>query len=224
LSISRLSLYGNPNVGAFTFATDSFGLVPFDMPEGVTREFSATLDIPVCRVSIGGSVLLGIFAIGNTKGLILPYTVTDEELSIIENSLRIPVAIYEGKKNALGNMILVNERTALVGVGTDAVLKDLVASHLKVEVHEGTIAGINMTGVCAAVNEKGVVAHPLTSEAELANLGKIFNMPVDVSTINCGFPYLRVGMTANSKGVVVGEQTTGPEMARIESSLGLQGD
>jgi len=224
LSITRLSLYGNPNVGAFTFATDSFGLVPFDMPEGVTREFSSTLDIPVYRASIGGSVLLGIFTIGNSKGVILPYTVTDEELEIIEDSLRVPVAIYEGKKNALGNMVLVNERTALVGVGTDAALKELVARHLGVVVHEGTIAGINMVGVCAVVNNKGVVAHPLASEGEIAHLGKIFNMPVDVSTINCGFPYIRVGMTANSKGVVVGEQTTGPEMARIESSLGLQGD
>jgi len=224
LSIARLSLYGNPNIGAFTFATDSFGLVPFDMPEGVTREFSSTLDIPVCRASIGGSVLLGIFAIGNSKGIVLPYTATDEELDIIERSLRVPIAIYEGKKNALGNMVLINERTALVGPESDNALKDLIASHLKVEVHEGTIAGIKMAGVCAAVNDKGVVAHPLTSEVELANLGKIFNMPVDVSTINCGFPYLRVGMTANSKGVIVGEQTTGPEMARIESSLGLQGD
>lgn len=224
MSIARLSLYGNPNVGAFTFATDKFGMVPFDMPEGVTREFSSTLDVPVCRASVGGSVLLGIFVVGNSNGIILPYTVTDEELRIIENALKVPIAIYEGKKNALGNMVLTNEKTALVGPDTDGALKDLVASHLKVEVHEGTIAGINMTGVCAAVNSKGVVAHPLTSEAEIANLGKIFNMPVDVSTINCGFPYLRVGMTANSKGVVVGQQTTGPEMARIESSLGLQGD
>ncbi len=194
------------------------------MPEGVTREFSSTLDVPVCRASVGGSVLLGIFIIGNSNGLILPYTVTDEELSIIEKALNVPIAIYEGKKNALGNMVLMNEKTALVGPGSDNALKELIASHLKVEVHEGTIAGISMAGVCAAVNSKGIVAHPLTSESEMANLSKIFNMPIDVSTINCGFPYLRVGMTANSKGVVVGQQTTGPEMARIESSLGLQGD
>jgi translation initiation factor 6 len=49
-------------------------------------------------------------------------------------------------------------------------------------------------------------------------------MPVDISTVNCGFPYLRVGMAANSNGAVVGNATTGPEMVRIESSLGIIGD
>ncbi|MDD1776161.1 MAG: hypothetical protein LUP94_02280, partial [Candidatus Methanomethylicus sp.] len=106
----------------------------------------------------------------------------------------------------------------------DPMLKKLIQDHLKVDVHEATIAGLRMPGVSAVVNNKGLVCHPLTTDDEIAELRRIFNIPVDVSTINCGFPYIRVGMTANSKGVVVGQETTGPEMARIESSLGFQGD
>jgi len=223
LSITRLSLYGNPNIGAFTFATDTFALIPPDMPPGAAEDFSSTLGVPTFRATVGGSVLLGIFLTGNSRGVIVPNSATEEEISFIEREAKVPVAIYDGKKNALGNMILVNDRAAMVGSGIDPVLKDLIAKHLNVKVHEGRIATLSMPGVCAVINNRGIVAHPLTSEEEMARLGELFNIPVDVSTINCGFPYLRVGMTANSHGVIVGEATTGPEMARIESSLGLMG-
>lgn len=223
MPLSRLSLYGNPNIGAFTFATDQFALAPPDMPPSGLKEFASALDVPVHEATVGGSVLLGIFIIGNSRGLILPGIVTEEERLSIERSVGVPLALYEGKKNALGNMILANDSDALAAPEADPVLKELVSKHLKVRLHEGKIASLNMPGVCGVVNSKGLVAHPLATEEELSNLREIFNTPVDISTVNCGFPYLRVGMTANSKGAVVGDATTGPEMVRIESSLGLTG-
>ncbi len=221
MPITRISLYGNPNIGAFTFATDKFALIPPDMPPGTAENFSSTLGVPAFRATIGGSVLLGIFLTGNSRGVIVPNIANEEEISFIEHEVKVPVVQYNGKKNALGNMILVNDRVAMVGSGMDPILKDLIAGHLEVKVHEGSIATLSMPGVCAVINNRGLVAHPLTSEEEMARLGELFNIPIDVSTINCGFPYLRVGMTANSNGAVVGEETTGPEMARIESSLGF---
>jgi translation initiation factor 6 len=221
LPITRISLYGNPNIGAFTFATDKFALIPPDMPPGTAENFSSMLGVPAFRATIGGSVLLGIFLTGNSRGVIVPNIANEEEISFIEHEVKVPVVQYNGKKNALGNMILVNDRVAMVGSGMDPILKDLIAGHLEVKVHEGSIATLSMPGVCAVINNRGLVAHPLTSEEEMARLGELFNIHIDVSTINCGFPYLRVGMTANSNGAVVGEETTGPEMARIESSLGF---
>lgn len=223
MPLSRIPLYGNPNIGAFTFATDKFALFPPDMPAGAAREFSETLGVPCYTATVSGSVLLGIFLLGNSKGIIVPDSSTEEEISVIRECTRVPIAIYDGKKNALGNMVLANEKHALVGLDIDPLLKDLIAETLKVEVHEGTIATLNMPGVCAIANGRGIVAHPMTTEEELAKLSEIFNIPVDISTVNCGFPYLKVGITANSNGAVVGEATTGPEMARIESSLGITG-
>lgn len=223
MPIARISLYGNPNIGAFTFATDKFALIPPDMPPGTAENFSSALGVPTFRVTVGGSVLLGIFLTGNSRGVIVPNSANEEEISFIEHEVKVPVVQYNGKKNALGNMILVNDRIAMVGSGMDPILKTLIAEHLEVKVHEGSIASLSMPGVCAVINNKGLVAHPLTSEEEMARLGELFNIPIDVSTINCGFPYLRIGMTANSNGAVVGQETTGPEMARIESSLGFMG-
>jgi translation initiation factor 6 len=223
LPLSRISLYGNANVGAFIFATDRCALIPNDAPPSVEREVSEALGVPVLKAAVAGSVLLGIFIIGNSKGIILPGTSSDEEISAISGATGLPVALYYGKKNALGNMVLVNNNAALVGPETDPSLIELVSKHLKVEVKTGTIAEIVMTGVCAVVNGKGLVAHPMTTDAEVKELAELFNIPVDISTVNCGFPYVRVGIAANSNGAVVGSATTGPEMARIESSLGITG-
>lgn len=224
MPLSRISLYGNANVGAFIFASDRFALIPNDAPESVEREVSEALRVPVLKTTVGGSVLLGIFIAGNSNGMILPNTSTDEEIDAITSSTKLPVAIYNGKKNALGNMVLVNDKVAIVGPQTDPALIDLISDNLRVEVHAGTIADLAMTGVSAVVNGKGLVAHPMTTDAEIKALGELFNIPVDISTVNCGFPYVRVGMAANSNGAVVGNATTGPEMARIESSLGITGD
>lgn len=223
MPISRLSLYGNPNIGAFLFATDKFALIPPDVPSKSAEEISATLKVPLYRTTICGSVLLGIFITGNSKGILVPHNANEEEISYIRSTTGIPVIQYNGKKNALGNMVLINDTIAMVGAGTDSDLKSLLSETLQVDVFEGSIAGLSLPGVCAVANNRAVLCHPQTSEEEIRKLEEIFNIPVNISTVNCGYPYLRVGMLANSYGVVVGDATTGPEMAHIESSLGLIG-
>jgi len=47
------------------------------------------------------------------------------------------------------------------------------------------------------------------------------NVPADVGTVNHGTRLVGAGTVANSQGVLVGQNTTGPEMARIEESLGF---
>lgn len=166
---------------------------------------------------------MGIFIAGNSKGILVPHNAKDEEIAFIHTTTGLPVVQYNGKNNALGNMILVNDSVALVGPNTDQKLKSLITDTLGVEVYEGRIGGLSMPGVCAVVNNKALLCHPQTTEEETKKLEEIFNIPVHLSTVNCGFPYLRVGMAVNSYGVIVGMETTGPEMAHIESSLGLIG-
>ncbi|MCS7098045.1 MAG: translation initiation factor IF-6 [Candidatus Methanomethyliaceae archaeon] len=221
MPISRASIYGNSNIGVFVFANDSFALVPYDAPEKFVAEISNTLKVPVHRATICGSVLLGIFIIGNSRGILVPHNAREDEISFIEKATDFPIIQYRGKYNALGNMILLNDKSALVSPRADKELRLLISNELGVEVFEGQIAGVSLPGACAVMNSRAILCHPKTSNEEMAKLEKIFNKPVHPSTVNCGIPYLRVGMIVNSNGAVVGEDTTGPEMAHIESSLGL---
>jgi translation initiation factor 6 len=59
------------------------------------------------------------------------------------------------------------------------------------------------------------------SETELAVLDDLFGLPVDVGTVNFGSPLIGSGLLANSKGYIAGEETSAPEMGRIEDALGF---
>ncbi len=45
-------------------------------------------------------------------------------------------------------------------------------------------------------------------------------MYADLGTVNYGTPLLGSGLIAGTAGFVVGEETTGPEIGRIEDALG----
>jgi len=50
-------------------------------------------------------------------------------------------------------------------------------------------------------------------------LEELFELPVDVGTVNLGSPLVGSGLLANSYGYLAGDETTGPELGRIEDAL-----
>jgi len=74
-----------------------------------------------------------------------------------------------------------------------------------------------MAGVAT---NRGVLVHPKSSQAEISIIEELFKLPVNIGTINFGSPLVGSGLLANNKGYVVGEETTGPEISRIEDTLG----
>jgi translation initiation factor 6 len=64
-------------------------------------------------------------------------------------------------------------------------------------------------------NQNGILAHPLISDDDLDFIEDFFNTKVDVVTVNRGTPYPRPGLMGNDNGVLVGSDTTGPEIMRI---------
>jgi translation initiation factor 6 len=92
---------------------------------------------------------------------------------------------------------------------------------LKVPVFKGTIAGLKTVGMAAFVTNKGLLCHPKVLEEEKRNLEKLFNVPVMIGTVNHGSPIIGSGLVANTKGAIIGKNTTGIEMGRIEEALGF---
>ncbi|VVB87645.1 Translation initiation factor 6 [uncultured archaeon] len=93
---------------------------------------------------------------------------------------------------------------------------------LGVDVMRGTIGGLKTVGMAGVATNKGVLVHPKTSAREIAVLEELFHLPVDIGTVNFGSHLVGSGILANSKGYVAGEDTTGPEITRIEDALGYE--
>jgi translation initiation factor 6 len=219
--IEKLTFRGNPHIGVYIFANDLFTLVPYDADEKFCDFVSRILQTPVVKVSIGDTGLIGIFVVGNNKGLLLPPITKEYELLNIKRSLDINIAVVKTKYTALGNIVLVNDKAALVSPEAFDELKKPIIDVLQVEtVEKGTIAGLTTVGSAAYVNNVAGLAHPETTEKELEFLSDIFEVPFDVGTVNFGVGFIKSGLVGNSKGLLVGERTTGPEILRISKMFG----
>jgi len=213
------SIVGSASIGVYSLATEKILFIPKVVPHKKAERTAEWLRVKLLQTSISGSVLAGAFACANSNGIILPNSVTDEELDVIKRFFENNVTVMETKKTAYGNLVLTNDFGAVV----DPRLKDpqvkQISDTLGVEAVPTEIAGLPYVGSLAVATNKGVLAHPLLKPEERKVLENVFKVPVDVGTVNCGIPYVGTGLIANSHAAVAGSMTTGPEMFIIGSAL-----
>ena len=65
-----------------------------------------------------------------------------------------------------------------------------------------------------------MLCHPKSREPELEALEELLDVRADIGTVNYGAPLVGSGLVANEHGYAVGQDTTGPELGRIEDALG----
>ena len=143
-------------------------------------------------------------------------------MKMMRSHLDINVQVIQEKRNALGNMILANDRGAVADLRLPSATLEAISEVLGVEVVSGEILGLPCIGAFAASTNNGVLAHPSVREDEKRKIQEVLKVPVETGTINGGVPYVKIGVIANSKGAVVGSSTTGPELMAITRTLGIE--
>jgi translation initiation factor 6 len=218
--IRRVNLAGNPNLGVSLAATDKVALAPPNLHEKMLKLVEECLQVPVIRTPISGSSLVGALAVGNSKGFVVSRYAFEGEIEKIKE-FGLKVERIPDRLTAVGNIILANDHGAVANPFLSDEAIKVVSETLDVAVKKRSIANFKITGSVAVATNKGVLTHPSTTPKELKFLEKIMNVPADVGTVNRGTRLVGAGTVANSQGVLVGKDTTGPEMARIEESLGF---
>ncbi len=216
----RTALSGSAYVGVFGRATDDCLLIRPDVEESLCSDFAAELDVPAVRTTVAGSGTVGALAVGNENGLLVSERVTDIERERIEDETDLSVGELPGRINAAGNVVLANDSGAYVHPDLSRNAVNAVRDTLDVPVERGEIAGVRTVGTAAAVTNKGVLCHPKTTDETLDFLEDLFSVYADIGTINYGGPLVGSGLIANDTGYIAGEDTTGPELGRIEDALG----
>jgi translation initiation factor 6 len=219
LTVYLSSIVGSASIGVYSFATEEIVVIPRMVPREKAQEYADWLKTKLVYTSIGGSVLAGALACANSNGMLLPNYVRQEEIAEIKAAFEGNLAIMETKKTAYGNMVLANDKGAVVDPRFKEPEIKKISDALGVEVVATEIAGLPYVGSLAVATNKGVLAHPLLKDEEKKLLEGIFKVPVDVGTVNCGVPYVGTGLIANSRAAVAGSMTTGPEMFIIGNAL-----
>ncbi|MFB6102591.1 MAG: translation initiation factor IF-6 [Haloplanus sp.] len=216
----RASFAGSSYVGVFARATNDCLLVRPDADEDTVAEMAAELDVEPVMTTVGGSGTVGALAVGNEHGLLVSSRATDRELSAIEEATGRSVTELPGRINAAGNVVLANDYGAYVHPDLDRDAVQTVRSALDVPVERGDLADVRTVGTAAVATNEGVLCHPKSREPELEALEDLLDVRADIGTINYGAPLVGSGLVANDAGYVVGTDTTGPELGRIEETLG----
>ena len=205
----RAALSGSSYVGVFARATDDCLLVRPDIEDDVLEEFEEELDVPAVATTVAGSGTVGSLAVGNENGLLVSERVRDRERDRIEDATDLHVVELPGRINAAGNVVLANDEGAYVHPDLTREAVQAVEAGLAVPVERGTLAGVRTVGTAAVATDE-----------ELDALEELFGAYADIGTVNYGGPLVGSGLVANSAGYVAGQETTGPELGRIEDALG----
>ncbi|ELZ02933.1 translation initiation factor IF-6 [Natrialba chahannaoensis JCM 10990] len=218
--MQRLAFAGSAYVGVFARATDSCVLVRPDVDDDIVADLTDELAVPAIQTTVGGSSTVGALATGNENGLLVSSRVLEYERERLEEAVDVPVAELPGSINAAGNVVLANDYGAYVHPDLPREAIQIIKDTLSVPVERGDLAGVRTVGTAAVATNSGVLCHPKATDEELDVLEASLDVRADVGTINYGAPLVGSGLLANESGYVVGEDTTGPELGRIEDALG----
>ena len=102
-----------------------------------------------------------------------------------------------------------------------AVVKKQIRQALNVKLHPGTIADVEVVGSCVVFNSGFGVIHTGATDEDVKEVEGLLGVKCTLTTANFGSPYLRSAILANSNGFIVGDASTGVEMANIDEGLGF---
>jgi translation initiation factor 6 len=215
--VLRTAFAGSSYVGVFARATNDCLLVGPDAGdhEALADEFG----VPVVPTTVGGSSTVGSLVTGNAAGLLVSGGLLDAERETLRGAVDVPVTELPGRINAAGNVVLANDAGAYVHPELPDAAVETVEDALDVPAERGEIADVRTVGTAGVANNRGVLCHPKATDSQLDRLEAVLGVHADVGTVNYGAPLVGSGLVASDRGYVTGEDTTGPELGRIEDAL-----
>ena len=216
----RLSRYGgNPNIGVFAVANESFAFVAGDAAPEFVKDLEEVLDVQTTMMTVAGSFVVGSLVVMNSNGAVVSGLAEQAEIDKISKFL--PCHALDDPLNAAGNNILANDNGAIVNPQYGKKVIREISDALGVECVPSQIAGCNTVGSVCKVTNKGCVCHADASEEEFKLIQDVLKVEAKRTTVNHGVRSVGAGIVANSKGALIGDETTPIEMGKVEEGLDL---
>ena len=216
----RLSRYGgNPNIGVYAAANESIAFVAGDASPEFVKDLEEALGVKTTLTTVAGSFVVGSLLAMNSKGAVVSGLADGREIETISEF--IPCFAIDDPLNAAGNNILANDSGALVNPNYSDEMVQFISDALQVEAVRATIAGFDTVGAVCKVTNKGGVCHAEASDEELQLIQDVLKVEATRTSVNHGSRILGAGILANTKGALVGDDTTPIEMGKIEDGLVL---
>ncbi|MFL6432843.1 MAG: translation initiation factor IF-6 [Nitrososphaeraceae archaeon] len=216
MGIYKYDVYKSPNIGVFIKANDRIILIPFGFAETKITKLTHYLQLEEkIYASISGTRLIGPMTVMNNNGILLPSIASDEEICVLRQASGLNVERLKSKFTAVGNLISTNDNGALVSPLLNSEVNQQVRDVLGVPVNSIAVGGFIQTGSMVVATNIGAAIHPKATEEEVKIISESLQVQVEPATVNGGVPFLSSGIIANSKSVIVGGLTSGPELIML---------
>jgi translation initiation factor 6 len=216
----RFSRYaGTPNIGVYTAVNESFAFIAGDAAPEFVKDVEEALQVETTLMTVAGSFVIGSLVVMNSNGAVVSGLADPREIETIGK--HINCTPIEDPLNAAGNNILANDKGAIINPQYSKSLVKVISDALGVECVQSSIAGMNTVGsVCRATNI-GCVCHADATDEDMKLIQDVLKVECIRTTVNHGSRMLGAGILANSKGALIGDETTPIEMGKIEEGLAL---
>src|SRR3990172_8728785 len=109
MPIIKSSFHGDPNVGLYGFATDSYGIC------GVrNKKLEKTLGVKFHLIPLYGTHLSGLFAAGNSQGIVVSDILGKNDIKHMKSITN--VLILDTSFTATGNLVLANDNGVIISL------------------------------------------------------------------------------------------------------------
>ncbi|MCL1979284.1 MAG: translation initiation factor IF-6 [Methanomassiliicoccaceae archaeon] len=210
---------GTPNIGVYASVNENLSLVAANSAPGFVEDIETVLGVETILTTISGSFVVGSLVRMNSNGAVVSGMIETAELERIKE--RIPVTVLPDKVNAAGNNILANDKGAIINPRLSAGAERNIADALGVEVVRSAIGGYDTVGSACVVTNKNCLCGMGATEQEIVLIRDVLGVEVKKGSVNHGSKHIGAGILCNSKGALVGDETTPIEMGKIEDGLDL---
>ncbi len=212
----KIAVNGNPLVGLYAKVSEEFAVVGVNDSKFISA-LEERLDVDVVVTKIAGSELVGAMIALNSKGAVVSSYTPSHELDELKRKL--DVRVIDTPMTCFGNNLCINERGGIANPEMSDEMIEEISEFLDINLVRGTVGGIKTVGMAAVVTTRGGLANPNINEWELKRLEEVTGVEVLTGTVNFGTDMVGSSLLANSKGYVVGRDTTGFELGIVEEAL-----
>jgi translation initiation factor 6 len=153
----QTNFYGDHNLGLFGKSSDRFCLIGNFIQEKVKLKIEQALKVKVIRATVANTDLIGVFCCFNSNGILLPRILTRSETENFERlkeEFGINLEVLKSKFTAIGNLVLCNDKGAVVSKVFSKINKMKIEDCLGVEAEYCSIAGMKTVGSSGVASNK----------------------------------------------------------------------
>jgi len=216
-----IDFFGSNEIGLYCFSSDKICILGKDF-EVKKQLIEKELKVEVFTTKLYNTNFIGLFSKFNSNGIVLSKLCSKEEIQEIKK-LGLNIYVSKSKYTAIGNLILVNDKGAIVSNKISKKEVKEIENVFGVETVQSTIAKSDLVGSSAIATNKGCLVHRDCLEEEAEIIKEVLKVNVNVGTVNSGSPYVGFGIVANSNGFLVSQKTTPIEINRILEILFYEG-